>query len=144
MTETTHIHRFSYDLDRLSDAAAFILEHARHPVMLFHAPMGAGKTTLIKEILKHLTPQEFSGSPTFGLVNEYTARDGRPVYHFDLYRLKQPEELLDLGFDEYLDRSAYVFIEWPDKAADYMPDTYSLIEIIPEGTFRRTIQIRNT
>ena len=141
MTATSDIRQFTYDLDRLSEAARFVLQHARNPVILFHAPMGAGKTTLVKEILKELSPQEFIGSPTFGLVHEYMSYDGRPIYHFDLYRLKNPEELLDLGFEEYTDSGAYVFIEWPEKAAEFLPESHTLVKIIPEGPFTRTIQI---
>jgi len=135
---------FKYDIKNLSEAADFIRRHARHPVWLFQAPMGAGKTTLIKEILKKISPQEFAGSPTFGLVNEYENFEGEPVYHFDLYRLKRPEELLDIGFDEYLDRAALVMVEWPEKAENYMPEVFSLIKIIPVSDTERILQISNT
>lgn len=74
--------------------------------------MGVGKTTFIQGICKALG-LDFAGSPTFSLVNEYALTDGRMLFHFDLYRLNSPEELSAIGFEEYLDRGNYIFIEWP-------------------------------
>ncbi len=130
-----------YSLLQISEAAEFVLKNAASNTFLFQAPMGAGKTTLIGEIIKKISPDEFLGSPTFSLVNEYQTFEGKPFYHFDLYRLKTPEELLDIGFEEYVENAEYLFIEWPEKAGEFMPETYDLIRIKPIGTNKRILEI---
>ena len=83
-----------------------------------YGEMGAGKTTFIHGVCKVLN-LPFAGSPTFSLVNEYTLTDGRKLYHFDLHRLNSAAELGAIGFEEYLEKGAYVFIEWPQIAATF-------------------------
>ncbi|MEA1785288.1 tRNA (adenosine(37)-N6)-threonylcarbamoyltransferase complex ATPase subunit type 1 TsaE [Arenibacter sp. GZD96] len=102
-------------------------------VLAFHGAMGAGKTTLIKALVKELGGAGNANSPTFGLVNEYHCTDGTLLgYHFDFYRLKNEMEALDMGLEEYLDQKAWVFMEWPEKIASLLPvETTSIyIEII--------------
>ena len=75
--------------------------------------LGAGKTHFTAGAAKALGINEYITSPTFTIVNEYT--DGSvPMYHFDLYRLSSFDDLADIGFEEYADKSAIMFIEWPD------------------------------
>ncbi|NPA43221.1 MAG: tRNA (adenosine(37)-N6)-threonylcarbamoyltransferase complex ATPase subunit type 1 TsaE [Chlorobi bacterium] len=133
----------TYDLSELDRAADFVLRRATGPVWLFDAPMGAGKTTLIGAILRKLTGQPFAGSPTFALVHEYLSRDGEPVYHFDLYRLRSPDELADIGFEDYLAQGGLVLIEWPEKGAPYLPDRFTRIRLIPVSETVRRLQIEN-
>ena len=64
---------------------------------------------------------DHTSSPSFALVNEYRASTGDPVYHFDLYRLKDAEELEAIGFTEYVDSGHYCFIEWPELAEELLP-----------------------
>lgn len=85
-------------------------------VFLFEAPMGAGKTTFIKALCARLGVTDTMSSPTYSVVNEYATRNHQRLYHFDLYRLKTPLELLDIGFEEYLASGNYLFIEWPELA----------------------------
>lgn len=82
-------------------------------IILFYAPMGAGKTTLIKELSKILGSRDNFSSPTYGIVNEYIYPKGK-IFHFDLYRVKTLEELLDIGLEEYLASGEYCFFEWPE------------------------------
>ena len=90
------------------------------PVICFlNGDMGAGKTTFIKSICQELGVKELISSPTFSLVNEYETEKGSSVFHFDLYRVNDSEELYDLGFEEYLDKNCYVFIEWPAIAIPF-------------------------
>jgi tRNA threonylcarbamoyladenosine biosynthesis protein TsaE len=81
--------------------------------------MGAGKTTLIKEICHQLGVAQSVQSPTFSLVNEYVDAKGQPVYHFDLYRLKNAQEAFDIGLEEYLDSGNLCLIEWPEQAEEF-------------------------
>jgi tRNA threonylcarbamoyladenosine biosynthesis protein TsaE len=142
MTGTT-AYTVTYTLDELEQTAEQLLKHSRSPYILFDAPMGAGKTTLIREIIKKISPQEFLGSPTFALVNEYLTHEGDPFYHFDLYRIKSPEELLDIGFEEYLQQASWIFIEWPERARELMPEKHTLVRIEPVDGQTRTLQILN-
>lgn len=106
----------------LEQVANQLLKHAaQRRIWLFYGDMGSGKTTLIKTIARHLGVNETMSSPTFSLVNEYTTDQGGAIYHIDLYRLKNEEELADIGLEEYMDSGAYCFIEWPDKLGRLAP-----------------------
>ena len=113
---------WSYTLDEIDRTARRILDVVPAGVWFFDAPMGSGKTTLIGQLIKHLSDEPFLGSPTFSLVNTYQTRDGGSLYHWDLYRIKDQEELLSAGFSEYLETGDYVFIEWPELAKDFVDD----------------------
>ena len=86
---------------------------------VFQGEMGAGKTTLIKEICHQLGVAQSVQSPTFSLVNEYVDGKGNPVYHFDLYRLKNAQEAFDIGLEEYLDSGHLCLVEWPEQAEEF-------------------------
>lgn len=109
--------------------------------VLVSGDLGAGKTCFIQGICAGLDIAEPVTSPTFTLVNEYDGRLGRvPVAHFDLYRLDDPESVLDLGFDEYLD-ACVCLVEWGDKFPEIMPSDAVTVTIeIGAGT-RRTLEI---
>src|SRR5690554_1951642 len=91
--------------------------------------MGAGKTTLIKEIAKQLQVEEVVSSPTFSIVNEYSQVDGQPIYHFDFYRIDDQDEAFDLGVEEYFYSGNYCWIEWAEKISAYIPEKFALIHI---------------
>lgn len=105
-------------------------------IFLFYGDMGAGKTTLIKSLCTNLGTQENITSPTFSIVNEYRA-DGTMIYHFDFYRLKNQNEALDLGYEEYFYSGNYCFIEWPEKIASLLPPHYIRIDIQVLGNDER-------
>jgi tRNA threonylcarbamoyladenosine biosynthesis protein TsaE len=124
------------------DIARLILQsHAEHRVFALHGELGAGKTTLIKAFCEALGVADATSSPSFAIVNEYRMADDRPVYHFDLYRLRDARELLDIGFEEYLDSGAYCFIEWPELAEELLPREvlHLTIEAVDSGV--RTIRM---
>jgi len=125
-----------YSLQDLDQIASQLLENSQHKIWLFDAPMGAGKTTLIKALVKKLGVGSVANSPTFSIVNEYLTTNGSKVFHFDLYRLKNEEEAYDIGLDEYFDQNEWCFVEWPEYAQHLLPDqVHTLsIRIVDEDT----------
>ena len=111
-------------------AAKEIIDYcAGENVWVFNGRMGAGKTTLIKEIARNLQVEEVVSSPTFSIVNEYRRNDGNSVYHFDFYRINEPEEALDLGVEDYFYSGNYCWIEWAERISAYIPEKFALIHI---------------
>lgn len=118
----------------LPAAASVLLEDAAQaPVILFEGPMGAGKTTLIKELCRQLGVQENVSSPTFALVNEYENAVGNLIYHFDFYRIADEREALDIGTLEYFDSGRLCLIEWPSRIPDLLPAHYLLVQLQPDA-----------
>jgi len=87
-------------------------------IWLFRGQMGAGKTTLVKEITRQFGVEGHVQSPTFALVNEYARPHDTDIYHFDLYRLKNAQEALNIGIEDYLDSGNICLIEWPEQAEE--------------------------
>ena len=81
----------TFSLEEIDGAAQQVLTHNIKKIILFHAPMGVGKTTFIKALARQLGVTDMTSSPTFSLVNEYETADGETLYHFDLYRLNSEE-----------------------------------------------------
>jgi len=127
-----------YNLDSLSKVAQQLLQ-LNEKIILFDAPMGAGKTTLIKEMCKQLGSTDNFSSPTYQLVNEYVFPKGK-IYHFDLYRLKSLNELIELGFEDYVSQiSNYCFIEWSDFALQFLQSNFVKVEIKMQQNTRAII-----
>ena len=118
----------NYLLTDLNKAAEFVIKHSKNKILLFYGNMGAGKTTLIKEICRQLGVTERVSSPTYSIVNEYES-DQDVIYHFDLYRMKDEEEAYQVGFEEYIDSGHWILIEWPDRLNRLMPEEASKISI---------------
>ena len=91
-------------------------------IICFYGEMGAGKTTLIKVICKDLGVEDNVSSPTFSIINEYLSSEGKSIYHFDFYRLKNDLSAYDIGFEEYMSTEDYCFIEWSEKILDLLPN----------------------
>ncbi len=127
--------RGSAGLAQLPEVANWLLEQSRFRILLLEGDMGAGKTTLIKEICRQLGVEDEVSSPTFSLVNEYESADG-PVYHFDFYRLEEEEEAYDFGVEEYLDSGHWCLLEWPEKIRNLIPSQSALIRISVENGLR--------
>ena len=135
---------FTYQLNEIDTIAAKVLPLLSHRIVLFQAPMGAGKTTFIKALAKQLQITTLTSSPTFSIVNAYDIpHSNESLYHFDLYRLEEEEEAYDFGFEEYLDSGQWCFIEWPDKTPNLIPDQHSTIEIVILDTQERRLIITN-
>lgn len=120
----------TYTQNEIEQVAHKLIAKASSKTLCFYGPMGAGKTTLIKAIVSALGGADAANSPTFGIVNEYHHTDGEILgYHFDCYRLENETEILDLGFDDYLDQDVWVFIEWPEKIKTFLPEAIFPIHI---------------
>ncbi len=130
-----------YQLKDVDKVARHILENTQSRILLFDGVMGSGKTTLIKSLVKALGAVDDANSPTFSIVNEYKTPQ-YTIYHFDLYRLNDPYEALDFGIEEYFaDENAYIFIEWPDMIAEFLPENSQKIRIIVKDFETRELQI---
>lgn len=111
-------------------------------VVTLHAPMGAGKTTLIKEMCDTIGTDSIVNSPTFAIVNDYEMHSGESVYHFDMYRLKDIVEAVDMGCEDYFYSGSYCFVEWPDIIESLLPDDVKDIEIVVDDDGTRHITVR--
>lgn len=128
-------------IEGVEPAAKKFMEATGHVrVMAFSGELGAGKTTFIQAICRELGVHMEVNSPTFSLVNEYFTPEGSSVFHFDLYRIDDPEELFDLGYEEYFYSGARCYIEWPEKASHLIPDDALFVEIIVRPDASREIR----
>lgn len=128
-------------LEDLPEIARKIVHFSdKETIWAFYGEMGAGKTTLIKEIASCLEMGDHVSSPTFSLVNEYRSPAGEIIYHFDFYRIKNLEEAIDLGTEEYFYSGNLCLIEWPSLILPLLPERYLRIQITPNGS-HRTIQV---
>jgi tRNA threonylcarbamoyladenosine biosynthesis protein TsaE len=114
---------------------------APYRVFALHGEMGAGKTTFVREFCEALGCKDWISSPTFSIVNEYEYAKGEhsdKIYHFDMYRLKDMEEALQMGVQSYLESGAYCLIEWPELLEDFLPeDTIKISFSVLENETRK-------
>ncbi|PHR93841.1 MAG: tRNA (adenosine(37)-N6)-threonylcarbamoyltransferase complex ATPase subunit type 1 TsaE [Leeuwenhoekiella sp.] len=130
----------AYGLDEVDEVAQKIIEYSKYKIILFEGNLGAGKTTLIKALVRALGSKEYVSSPTFSLLNEYQTEDGDSVYHMDLYRLKTENEAFDLGLEEVLENDFWKFIEWPDKINSLLSSNYHSAKIISTNEKKRRLE----
>jgi tRNA threonylcarbamoyladenosine biosynthesis protein TsaE len=131
---------FCEDIAQLPGIASQIIGLAGEgKVWIFEGELGAGKTTLIKELCEQLEVVDNVSSPTFSIVNEYETTEGETIYHFDFYRIKSEAEAADIGVDEYFYSGNYCFIEWPSKIPSLLPEEYLKITLILVSENQRKI-----
>ena len=114
-------------LTKVSDYLISLREEA--DVIAFYGSMGAGKTTLIKNLCHRMGVTDEVNSPTFAIVNEYVTEEGESVYHFDFYRIKKLEEAYDIGYENYFYSGNLCLIEWPEMIEPLLPQKYIRVEI---------------
>ena len=127
-----------YKLDEIDHAVDYILKNAKSKTLLFYGEMGAGKTTLIRSLVKALGSIDQAASPTFSLVNEYSSPQG-PIYHFDFYRIEDETEALDMGIEDYFESPGWKLIEWPQKIENLLEPEWQKIEISVEDEKQRML-----
>lgn len=111
-------------------------------IFAIYGAMGAGKTTFIKVICRHLGLDDNFSSPTYSIVNEYLGADRTRVFHIDLYRINTLAEAEEAGIEEYLNSGSYCFIEWPQVIEPILPsDAVALhLEVSEDGSRNLTIE----
>lgn len=129
-----------YYLDTIDDISKRIIENVTSKIILVYGDMGAGKTTLIKSIVKNLGSKDDVSSPTFSIVNEYEAINDL-IYHFDLYRLNDIEEAYNFGIEEYLYSNHWVIIEWPEIIESILPEDINRIDLCINDNESRSITL---
>ena len=122
-------------------AEAVIRALGRRTVVALRGEMGAGKTTLIREIVAQLWATDTVTSPTFALVNQYKGSGNRTIYHFDFYRIEELREAYDLGYEEYFYSGDICLVEWPEKIEPLLPENTIQVRITVDSATARTFEI---
>jgi len=125
----------SKSVDDLGNVASQILEmFPEKRIFALYGKMGSGKTTLIKEFCKVLGVTDTTSSPSFAIINQYQNKEGDSIFHFDFYRIKNIEEAMDLGYEDYFYSGEYCFIEWPEKIEKLLPKNFVYIKLVESET----------
>ena len=128
-------------VEDIRESAREFLEAFETPsIVAFIGEMGAGKTTFIKAVCAELGVIDIVNSPTFAIVNDYEGQNGNRIYHFDLYRIEKEEEILDIGFEDYIYSGNWCFIEWPEIAESYFPEHTVKVKIEALETGERILR----
>ena len=113
----------NYSLDEIEKTAEIFLNFiGNHRLIAFHAEMGSGKTTFIQALCKKLGVKTGFGSPTFSIINEYESAEGETIFHIDLYRMKDANEVRNTGAEDCFFSGDYCFVEWPENAFGLLPE----------------------
>ncbi len=103
-------------------------------IFAFYGELGAGKTTFIKAICKILKVKDIVNSPSFSIINEYKTSDNESVFHFDFFRIKDINEVLDIGYEDYFYSNSYCLIEWPEKIGNLLAENFVCVKIEKDKT----------
>ncbi|MDO4737182.1 MAG: tRNA (adenosine(37)-N6)-threonylcarbamoyltransferase complex ATPase subunit type 1 TsaE [Bacteroidales bacterium] len=127
-------------IDGIVEAAkAFVDAMGEKRIFAFYGKMGVGKTTFIKAVCEEMGVEDVINSPTFAIVNEYVDGRGEPVYHFDFYRIMKEQEVLDIGYEDYVYSGNVCFMEWPELIEGLLPADVVKVTIQEEEDGGRTI-----
>ncbi len=117
-------------LNEIKKAAAdFLEQNKNNKQFAFYGEMGAGKTTFIKELCQLLGSTDVVTSPTFSIINEYHTTNSGRIFHFDFYRIKDIEEVYNIGYEDYFYSDDYCFVEWPELIEELIPETMKKVTI---------------
>lgn len=129
-----------YKLKELTEVAQNITKTLNTKVLCFYGDMGSGKTTFIKGLVAALGSNDTVSSPTFSIVNEYrTPTD--TIFHFDLYRVQNKEELYQIGIEDYLESDAWILIEWPQVIEDLLPELRTRLQFTALNNDERRLKL---
>jgi len=128
--------KIKYQLNNLKEISLRVTQNLNHKIILINGEMGAGKTTLIKQILEGLNVVDNISSPTFSIINEYKTKGQDIIYHMDLYRINRLEELEGIGFFEYLDSGNLCFIEWGEIVENIIGEDYNKFNLSVNNNLR--------
>lgn len=126
-------------IDKVAENIISDFSNSRH--FSLNGQMGAGKTTLTKSLCKVLEVEDNVCSPTFAIVNEYYSEKAGTIYHFDFYRIKNLQEAVDIGFDDYIDSGNYCFMEWCENILPLLPENMTEIKIEVKENKTRIITV---
>lgn len=131
-----------FSLDNIEEAAKkFFQATEGHKLFAFEGTMGSGKTTFIAELCRQLGVDDYFGSPTFSIVNEYAGQNREQIYHFDFYRIENPQEAIDMGAEDYFYSGSFCFMEWPDKIGNLLPEETRRVKISVMDNGNRKLEI---
>ena len=122
-------------------AKEFVAAMGDRKVFAFYGKMGAGKTTFIKAVCEELGVEDVINSPTFAIVNEYVDGTGEPIFHFDFYRIKNAQEVMDIGYEDYVYSGHVCFMEWPELIENLLPDDAVKVYIEEEMDGSRVVRL---
>ena len=125
-----------FELNQLKKTSLELKKNINHNVVLICGEMGAGKTTLIKELLSLMSVVDNVSSPTFSIINEYSTDKNEIIYHMDLYRIEDISELDNIGFFEYLESGKTCLIEWGEMIEEMIDSQYNKFTIAIEHNSR--------
>ena len=128
--------KIKFELNQLKKTSKELKKNISHNVVLICGEMGAGKTTLIKELLSLMSVIDNVSSPTFSIINEYSTDKGEIIYHMDLYRVEDISELDNIGFFEYLESGKTCLIEWGEIIENLIDSQYNKFTLTIEGDSR--------
>jgi len=130
----------TYNIQDITTVAEAVIKQLTSKTILMYGDMGVGKTTFIKSFVKALKSDDDVTSPTFSIVNEYVTPSDK-VFHFDLYRIKDENEALQLGIEDYLYSNNWIIIEWPDRIENLYPNNANTITITQNKDNSRTLKL---
>lgn len=124
-------------------AKEFAAQMGDETVYAFYGEMGAGKTTFIGELCRALgVEDDLANSPSFSIINEYRSdATAELIYHFDLYRLENIDDALEIGVEDYFDSGALCLLEWPERIEALLPDDTVKVHITVNPDESRTLTI---
>src|SRR5687767_3555337 len=127
-------------LDEVAEALISLFDEG-YLVVLLKGDMGSGKTTFVKALSQLLGVMEPVSSPTFSIIQEYDSPSRGIIYHMDLYRLEKNQDLVQIGFDEYLHSGNICLIEWPELGRPYYTMPFIEVDILAEKDNIRNFKI---